>query len=117
MIDVSKCEYEECFVNDELGSVVYYFTYPIDFDEIDNFFEENYENIVSMCLSLTYEKGDFRLEISPTIEDEDGLLDVDWRELYEGINYNLHTLVGLMQKVLEGLKGEYEYAYLKQSAC
>lgn len=33
MIDVSKCEYEECFVNDELGSVVYYFTYPVDLDE------------------------------------------------------------------------------------
>ena len=116
MIDVSKCEYEECFVNDELGGVVYYFTYPVDLDEAD-FCKDDYGDAVMMCLSLTYENGDFRLDMSPTVEDEGELLDVDWKELHEGVNYNLHTLVGLMQKVLEALRGEYEYAYLKQSAC
>lgn len=115
MIDASKCKYEECFENDDLNSIVYYFSYPVDFDEA-GFRKDDYGDVVSMELSMTYENGDFHLDMSPTIKDEDGLLDVDWKELHEGVNYNLHTLVGLMQKALDSLMTEYENSFRKQLA-
>lgn len=119
MIDVSKCKYDECYDRDD-GSIVYYFSYPVDFDGT-RFREEDYTNVVAMEISMEYYDGDFYLEMSPTVEtkynDNVALTDVDWKELYENEDYSLHTIVALMQKVVRALKGEYEDAYIKQSAC
>ena len=118
MIDVSKCEFDDYYANDEgeFDYITYYFTYPVDFDEA-GFCKDDYENVVSMELSLTYEGGDFYMEMSPTVETKEGLTDVDWKELHENINYNLHTLVGLMQIVTDAFKEEFKNAYFEQSAC
>lgn len=106
MIDVSKCKYEECFESDEFEGIVYHYTYPIDFNEA-GFCKDDYRNVVMMCLSLTYDNGNFCLEMSPTVEDEAGLLDVDWKELHEGINYDTNTICSLLGYAVESLKGEY----------
>ena len=63
-------------------------------------------NVVSTCLAFFYNEDEEHLMLSPTVEDNDMLFDVDWRDLYEGKDYNeelLDELEGLVQ--LE--KGEH----------
>ena len=57
-------------------------------------------NVVSTCLAFFYNEDEEHLMLSPTVEDNDMLFDVDWRDLYEGEDYNeelLDELEGLVQ--------------------
>ena len=57
-------------------------------------------NVVSTCLAFFYNEDTVYLMLSPTVEDNDMLFDVDWRDLYEGEDYNeelLDELEGLVQ--------------------
>ena len=57
-------------------------------------------NVVSTCLAFFYNEDEEYLMLSPTVEDNDMLFDVDWRDLYEGEDYNeelLDELEGLVQ--------------------
>ena len=57
-------------------------------------------NVVSTCLAFFYNEDEEHLMLSPTVEDNDMLFDVDWRDLYEGKDYNeelLDELEGLVQ--------------------
>lgn len=101
MIDVNKCTYEESFT-DEFGSAVHYFIYPKEgLDEYGDFYgEEDYGNVVSACLSLTVEPdGEYYMQLSPTVEEDNALMDVDWRDLYEGIHYTIETVKSLLKVV------------------
>jgi hypothetical protein len=103
MIDPAKCEFEESHEFD--GIITHYFTYPIDFEVYEDFYsKEDYGNVVSMCISLTCGmRGEYRMAISPTVEYEDTLTDVDWRDLYDGRHYNDNIVFALLEKV----KGEH----------
>lgn len=95
MIDVSKCEFEESFRGE--NCTVYYFTYPKDLTETEFYSEEDYGNVFCMCISLTVlEDGECCLAMSPAVEEVDCLMDVDWRDLYEGINYQPETILALL---------------------
>ena len=99
MIDVSKCEYEESSFNPLIGHT-HYFIYPRDMSEADFEPEETYGNVISMCLSLhQLEDGYQYLMLSPTIAEETGMSDVDWRELKEGENYTQETINALLEKM------------------
>lgn len=102
MIDINKCEYEEMYRNAEEGFTVYYFTYPKDLSVREFDPEGSYEGCVcAMCISLTvYDDGEPDLQMSPTIEYEDGLLDVDWRDLYEDVHYTSDMIPALIAKSL-----------------
>lgn len=95
MIDVSKCTFEETYTDGECECDVYYFVYPKDFGEL--FPEEDYGNVVSMCLSLTvWSDGQTGLQISPTVEEGDCLSDIDWRDLRLDIDYTEDTIQALL---------------------
>ena len=97
MINVSKCEYEEYFRDEDNNCTVYYFIYPKDLGETEFYSEEDYGNVVSMCISLTMEDGGgFYMQMSPTVEEDDVLTDVDWRSLYLDINYTEDTIQQLL---------------------
>lgn len=99
MIDVSKCKYEESFIHD--GYTVHYFILPKEeLEKYGDFYgEEDYGNVVFACLSLTFnENDDYYVQLSPTIEEDDGYSDVDWRDLYDGIHYNDDTIIQLLKK-------------------
>lgn len=97
MIDVSKCEFEESFADEEC--TVYYFTYPKDLSETEFYSEEDYGDVFCMCISVSvYDNGDCFLAMSPTVEDGDCLMDVDWRDLYEGENYLPEFIPALLEK-------------------
>lgn len=99
MIDTSKCEYEESFKDDDLDLEVFYFTYPKDLQEI-KFYTEEDDDVVNMCISLTrYKNGQITLQMSPTIQDEDYMIDIDWEDLCEGENYTEETIAELLAKV------------------
>lgn len=101
MIDISKCEFEESHKDE--NCTVYYFTYPKDLNETDFYIEEDYGNVFCMCISLTVlEDGECYLAMSPTVESEDCLMDVDWRDLYEGINYDRDIIPKLLNKAKGG---------------
>ena len=56
-------------------------------------------NVVSTCLAFFYNEDTVYLMLSSTVEDNDMLFDVDWRDLYEGEDYNeelLDELEGLV---------------------
>ena len=56
-------------------------------------------NVVSTCLAFFYNEDNTYLMLSPTVEDNDMLFDVDWRDLYEGEDYDeelLDELEGLV---------------------
>lgn len=116
MIDASKCEFDDCFVREDDEGVVYYFTYPADFSD-KRFQKGDYGDVVSMEISMEYYNKEFYLEMSPTVMTDEGLTDVDWKELYENIDYDLNTVVVLLEKVVGALKGGRDNAHLKQSAC
>ncbi len=99
MIDASKCIYEEGFYEPDFSAHVYYFTYPKSMDEVEFEPESEYGNVLCMCISLTvYDNGEYSMMMSPTIEECDGFLDVDWRDLIEGVNYTSSTIVELLAK-------------------
>lgn len=57
-------------------------------------------NVVSTCLAFFYNEDTAYLMSSPTVEDNDMLFDVDYRDLYEGEDYDeelLDELEGLVQ--------------------
>ena len=96
MIDLTKCEFEEHFRDDELETDVYYFIYPEPF-ELFRFDLEPTDNVISMCISLSvYDYDDVTLQISPTVVEEDELSDVDWRGLCPGIDYDERTDVEML---------------------
>lgn len=100
MIDVSKCCFEECFTDEEC--TVFYFTYPKDMKETEFYSEEDYGNVVGMCISLSvYQFGDYCMAMSPTILEGDSLIDVDWRDLFEGENYLPEFIPALLEKAYE----------------
>lgn len=107
MIDVSKCEFEELHKNPEYEETVYYFLYPKCLDETEFYSEEDYGNVVGMCISLTVnDNGDYYVAMSPTVDEGDCLFDVDWRDLYEGINYSEDTVRFLLNMANKASKGE-----------
>ena len=57
-------------------------------------------NVVSTCLAFFYNEDTAYFMLSPTVEDNDMLFDVDWRDLYYGEDYDeelLDELEGLVQ--------------------
>lgn len=101
MIDINKCKYEESFT-DEFGITVHYFIYPKEgLNEYGDFYgEEDYGNVVSACLSLTVNPdGECYLQLSPTVEEDNALMDVDWRDLYEDIHYSEDTVLALIKLI------------------
>lgn len=104
MIDAGKCEYEEGFRDEDLGIDVFYFIYPKDLSETEFYPEEDYGVVVSMCISLTiFDGGDIMLQMSPSIQEEDRLVDVDWRDLFDGENYTDTTIELLLDKTRKRL--------------
>ena len=97
MIDITRCEYEESFVDDDCNCTVHYFIYPKSLDETNFCAEEEYGNVKCMCISLTaYDDGGYSLQMSPTVEYEDELFDVDWRALHIDTNFTEETVLGLL---------------------
>ena len=100
MIDASQCVYEDTFNNPEYNEVVHYFLYPKDMDMVELYSEEDYGNVVCMCVSLTEVEGvEYYMAISPTVEEDGCRSDVDWRDLYYGIHYNDDTVLRLLKLV------------------
>ena len=57
-------------------------------------------NVVSTCLAFFYNEDTVYLMLSSTVEDNDMLFDVDWRDLYKGEDCDkelLDELEGLVQ--------------------
>ena len=101
MIDPDRCEYEDRFFNEEDHSETYYFTYPKDFGEALFLPENEYGNVVGMCVALiVYDGGDYEIMMSPTVEEpENCFSDVDWTPLEYGVNYTYKTVSELLKKV------------------
>lgn len=100
MININKCKYEESAIDSTTHYTIHYFTYPKDLSEVEFCSEENYGNVVMMCIALiSTGHGEHILQMSPTIEDEEGLLDVDWRNLQESVNYTYNDVLTLLSKV------------------
>lgn len=102
MIDTSKCVFEESCETPAYNEVTYYFTYPKEMDIVEFYSEEDYGNVVSMCIALTEVEGvEYTMSISPTVlDDEDGnemLSDVDWHNLYYGYHYDDDTVLRLLK--------------------
>ena len=106
MIDVSKCVYEDSYDNPEYDEVTHYFVYPKDLGETEFYSEEDYGNVVSMCISLTINPDGTMLCMSPTVDEGDYLMDVDWRDLYEGINYTDSMIDQLVRMARVGDNGD-----------
>ena len=105
MIDINNCHFEESAHLE--NETVYYFTYPKDLSETEFYPEEDYGNVVSMCISLTVSndnKLEYYMQMSPTIEEGSSLIDVDWRDLYIGENYTDDMVSSLLN-----LTGDYNY--------
>lgn len=103
MLDVSKCVYEETYHSEE--GTAHYFICPKEWlNEHDFYPEEDYGNVVSTCLALFYNEDDACLMLSPTIEEDGTLFDVDWRDLYEGEDYD-YELLDKLERLVELKKG------------
>ena len=105
MIDISKCVYEETHYSEE--GTTHYCVCPKEWLNEHEFYpEEDYGKVVSTCLAFFYNEYEEHLMLSPTIEDDGMFFDVDWRDLYEGEDYDSELL-----DELEGLvhlkKGEH----------
>lgn len=99
MLNPKLCSLEDIYEYEEGGCTVYYFTYPKDMNlrEFDS--EEEYGNVVAMCISVTeYDNGCCEVQASPTVADGEMLSDVDWRDLEEGIHYTENALDELLWK-------------------
>lgn len=56
--------------------------------------------ITQMCIALTvYDSEAITLQMSPTIENEYGFIDVDWRDLEPNVNYDDTTISDLLKIV------------------
>ena len=101
MIDIKKCELEETCYDSSYEETTYYFTYPKSLDETEFYPEEDYGNVVCMCVSVVVgNNGEVhRVMMSPTVEDGDYLIDVDWRDLYADINYRLEDFERLVKSL------------------
>ena len=94
MIDPRKCKFEDTYHNDFENSDIYYFQYPTELSEIK--FAEH--DKVCCCISLTVgSNGGYYMQISPTVQNENGSSDIDWVDLEDGIHYN----DGICRKLLE----------------
>ena len=102
MIDTNKCVFEKSSQDNEYGTV-YYFIYPkCGMDETEFYSEEDYGNVVSTCISLTIAPDGYAyMQMSPTVENDDMLSDVDWRDLYKDENYDDSTINRLLKIVKE----------------
>ena len=65
-------------------------------------------NVVSTCLAFFYNKDNTYLMLSPTVEDNNMLFDVDWRDLYEGEDYD-EELLDELEGLVQLKKGEHYY--------
>ena len=99
MLDISKCTFEEKYSDKEYGTV-YYFIYPKDgMDETEFYSEEDYGNVVFTCISLTVsDDGDYYMQMSPTVEEDNCFSDVDWRDLFPSVNYD-ESIVFELRKI------------------
>ena len=98
MIDVTVCELEDVFYDGECMCHVAFFVYPKEDGEAILGCPE-YENVVCYCIKIiVHEDGTEELAISPTVEDDYGLHDVDWCDLYDGEDYNQETVNALRMK-------------------
>ena len=64
-------------------------------------------NVVSTCLAFFYNEDTVYLMLSSTVEDNDMLFDVDWRDLYKGEDYDEELLDELEGLVLLKKGGHY----------
>lgn len=101
MIDVTKCELEDYFRDNDNECTVYYFVYPKELGDafacrID---EEIADPIVCYCISLTkWDYGGYAFCMSPTVQYGDSLSDVCWFDLCHGIDYDGETITALLDK-------------------
>ena len=65
-------------------------------------------NVVSTCLAFFYNKDNTYLMLSPTVEDNNMLFDVDWRDLYKGEDYD-EELLDELEGLVQLKKGEHYY--------
>ena len=103
MINPNMCELEDTHYDGECKCYVAYFIYPKDMSICEFYSEEDYGEVVSMCISVTkYEDGSCYMQASPTVREFDDagemLCDVDWRDLYEGIHYTDSAMNALLVK-------------------
>ena len=105
MINTSLCVYEESVREDDYDFTIHYFVYPKAMNEVNFEDEQVYVGysqgeITRMCIALAvYDSGAITLQMSPTIEDEDGFFDVDWRDLEPNVNYDDTTISDLLKIV------------------
>lgn len=99
MIDAEKCTFEEMFNTDE-GETVYYFIYPAEagMNETEFITDKNEADIVGTCLSLTVYDGGCYIQLSPSILKDEMISDVEFRDLYPGVNYTEDTVAQLIAK-------------------
>ena len=109
MIDISKCNLEDIYEDKEYEETTYYFTYPKSMDETEFYPEDDYGNVVCMCVSIVVgNNGVARVMMSPTVDEDGYLSDADWRDLYDGVNYKNEDIERLIRSldVVGGLKNE-----------
>jgi len=108
MLDLSLCRSQECFhFGDPDERTEFFFEYPEPYGTVEFFHDDNYGNVVSMCLMVTEDPvGHVSVEISPTVymPSEDAFIDVDWFTLDEGVDYNLDDILKLIFD-FEGKRG------------
>ena len=63
-------------------------------------------NVVSTCLAFFYNEDTVYLMLSSTVEDNDMLFDVDWRDLYRGEDYD-EELLDELEELVQLKKGEH----------
>lgn len=63
-------------------------------------------NVVSTCLAFFYNEDTVYLMLSSTVEDNDMLFDVDWRDLYKGEDYD-EELFDELEGLVQLKKGEH----------
>ena len=63
-------------------------------------------NVVSTCLAFFYNEDTVYLMLSSTVEDNDMLFDVDWRDLYKGEDYD-EELLDELERLVQLKKGEH----------
>lgn len=111
MINTSLCVYEESLREDDYDLTVHYFVYPkamneVNFEDEQAYIDYSQGEITQMCIALTeYGNGAITLQMSPTMEDEDGFLDIDWRDLEPNVNYDDTTISDLLKIVAKHRMG------------
>lgn len=113
MIDVSRCNFEEAYINSVDEFAVFYYYYPKDLSEVEFCSEEEYGEVVFSCIALTiYPDRYVTMQMSPTVIEDGVVVDVDWRDLEADVNYtydDVYKLVKLTEPYT-GFKNEYDVA-------